>query len=130
MKIKIKRKHSIIDSIDWKTGKVSGFPQPLQLAMYAIYLFEQYPDVETIRTAFVYVEHNNKEKVYTFDRSHLSVLKKKILEKIVNMENEKKFSKKESRLCDYCDFRTAGLCEPETHDEFAEKMMQMTKKEK
>ena len=127
--------HSILEGetihlIDWKTGKVSGFPAPLQLVMYAVWAFAMYPNVNFIRTAFVYVEHENQEKVYEFRREHLDALKKKVIEKIVNMEKEEKFRKSESRLCDYCDFRAAGLCEPETHDEFADKMMQYVKKDK
>lgn len=126
--------HSIIEGakiqlIDWKTGKVSGFPAPLQLVMYAVWAFHMYPDINFIRTAFVYVEHG-KEKVYKFSREHLSVLTKKVLEKIVNVEGETVFGKKESPLCNYCDFRKAGLCEPESHDEFAMKMMKYTKKDK
>ncbi|MCK5535402.1 MAG: PD-(D/E)XK nuclease family protein [Bacteroidales bacterium] len=126
--------HSIVEGtriqlLDWKTGKVSGFPAPLQLVMYAVWAFLKYPHIDTIRTAFVYVEHT-EEKVYTFNRKHMNMLQKKILEKIGSMENDKQFSKNETALCDYCDFRSAGICAPVTHDEFQDQMMNLINKPK
>ena len=110
-----------INSIDYKTGKVSGFPQPLQLVMYAVYLFNKYPNVDVVRTCFVYVEHTNEEKVYEFHRSHLNALTKKVLEKIVNMENEEDFNKKISKLCEFCEFKKNGVCSGDYDDNYFDK---------
>ncbi len=112
---------------DYKTGKISLYPAPLQLLMYVIWAFYEYPELEEINTSFIYVEHD-KEKLYKFTRKHLFTALKKVLEKIITIENDKVFEKKEGPLCDYCDFRAAGLCLPETNDEFEDKMMKFNPK--
>ena len=114
--------HSIYKSevmllIDWKTGKVTRFPAPLQLAMYAVWAFMKFPEVQEVFTAFVYVEHG-EQKPYIFKRHHLKLLTKTVLEKIVKMEKEEVFPKKETPLCNYCDFRKANLCEATTNTDF------------
>ena len=108
--------------IDFKTGKVSPFPMPLQLIMYAIYLFYKYPDVNTIETLFLYVEHL-EEKQYIFKREHLTASTEKLLEKIITIENDETFDKKPSALCSYCDFKTVGLCDGDYEDNFFDKFI-------
>lgn len=116
-----------IEALDWKTGKVTNFPAPLQLVIYAVYLFMEYPHVNKVRTAFVYVEHGNEEKEYIFFREHFNALLKKVVEKIINVETAKKFPKNETKLCEYCDYRKKGYCDPETVDEFNDKINDMVK---
>jgi RecB family exonuclease len=118
---------------DWKTGKISAYPAPLQLVMYAVWAFNEYPDVETVRAAFVYVEHPESEdmvKEYVFKREHLSQLTKKVIEKIVTIEKSGEFPKKEGPLCEYCDFRKKGICLETTSDEFTNDMMKYAYKKK
>ena len=128
MKIKIKSKlPQKIIAVDYKSGKVSLYPAPLQLIMYVVYLFIKYPSVNEIKSLFLYIEHN-EEKVYTFKRKYLNALKSKVIEKIVEIEKEEIYPKKEGPLCNnYCDFRKAGLCDPETQEEFQDKMFKMIK---
>lgn len=40
---------------DWKTGKVRDKPD--QLRLYAAVVFMLYPDVQTVQTAFIFVDH-------------------------------------------------------------------------
>jgi len=117
----------VMHLLDWKSGKVSAFPAPLQLVMYAVWCFLKYPDVHTVQTAFVYLEHG-EEKPYVFKREHLEALMKKVAEKIYNIEHETKFTKKESKLCDYCEFRLQGICESQTGTELADDMMKFNPK--
>ncbi len=124
--LEVNNKEMVIELIDYKSGRVSMFPQPLQLVMYCIWAFQEYPNINEIRAYFIYVEHL-EEKVYKFKRDHLSTLNKKVLEKIYNIEQEINFKKVEGPLCNYCSFREAGLCEPETNEEFQNKMFQMIK---
>ena len=107
--------------LDWKTGKVSAFPAPLQLVMYAIWCFLEYPEIKEIKTAFVYVEHL-EEKEYIFKREHLPQLQKKVAEKLTEVERAKDYPKHETKLCEYCSYRKHGYCDPETSDEFQNKM--------
>lgn len=120
---------SVMELLDWKTGKINAFPAPLQLVMYAVWCFLEFPEVEEVRTAFVYVEHG-VEKPYIFKRSHKEALEKKILEKLMEIEHAKEFPKKESKLCDYCEYRKDGLCDPETASEFTDNMMKYAPKKK
>jgi len=111
-----------VEVLDWKTGSISKFPAPLQLVMYAIWAFIAFPEIEKVDSAFVYIEHE-KEKRYPFKRSMLTKLKAKFAEKVFNMENASSFSKKESPLCDYCEFRLQGICEEVSSLSFSEDMM-------
>jgi len=108
--------------IDWKTGKVNPWQNNLQIDMYALWGFLNYPNINTIRGAFVYVEHS-EEKFITYKREDLSKLMKNVASVIRNIETDDTFEKKESPLCNYCAYREKGLCEPETGSEFASKFM-------
>jgi hypothetical protein len=102
---------------DWKTGKVTDYPAPLQLVMYAAWVFLKYPEIEKVISSFVYVEHL-EEKQYIFKRSHLTAILKKIVEKIVKIEKATDFEKSESPLCEYCSYRAEGYCDETTQEEF------------
>ena len=108
--------------LDWKSGKVSAFPAPLQLVMYAVWCFLEFPDVHTVQTAFVYLEHG-KEKQYIFKREILEALMKKVAEKIYNIEHETEFPMNETKLCEFCEFRLQGICSPKSGIEFADELM-------
>ena len=123
----INHENGLLTMADWKTGKVSAFPAPLQLAMYALWGFLKYPEVSYVETAFVYVEHQEAEKPYTFKREHLQALTKKVIEKIVEIEVSKEYPKKETVLCNYCEYRKSGLCEESSQDEFQDLMVGMIK---
>ena len=113
--------------VDFKTGKVSAFPAPLQLVMYAVWSLIMYPDIDKVSASFVYVEHEDEEKVYNFKREHLVILTKKVLENIIRIEKSESFPKKESKLCDYCEYRKRGICTETTQDDFQESMVNMIK---
>ena len=123
--------NGVMHLLDWKSGKVSGFPAPLQLVMYAVWCFLEFPEIHTVETAFVYVEHE-EEKRYVFTRDMLGKLSKKMLEKVYNIEHEEKFEKKESKLCEYCEFRLQGLCEETSNTDFNDTLSKFnpTKKDK
>lgn len=117
----------VMELLDWKSGKVNAFPAPLQLIMYAVWCFVEYPEVEEVRTAFVYIEHG-VEKPYIFKRSHKDALEQKIKDKLFEIENAQEYPKKESALCEYCEFRKVGYCTPVLGNEFADNMMKYAPK--
>jgi len=94
---------------DWKTGGKSKedlkrWPKPKdQLELYAIWATQTY-DIETVETAFVYVEHDYMAK-YTFTKNDIHGLKEKFSQRIDSIENDKTFCRKISQLCAWCDFR-------------------------
>lgn len=52
---------------DWKTGKVRDKPD--QLRLYAAVVFMMYPEVQTVHTAFIFVDHMQvKDAIYTRDQ--------------------------------------------------------------
>jgi len=115
--------------LDWKSGRVSAFPAPLQLVMYAVWCFLKFPEIDTVNTAFVYLEHG-KEKRYIFKRKHLRSLQEKIAEKLYNIEMETEFPKTESALCEYCQFRLSGDCTETSNEDFNDNLMKFAPKMK
>jgi len=120
-----------ISVADWKTGKISRYPAPLQLVMYAVWAFNYYTNIKTVISSFVYVEHVGDDKMvkeYTFTRDMLPSLTKKVIEKITNIEKATNFPKKEGPLCNYCDYRRKMYCTETTGLEFANDMLKYTSK--
>jgi len=113
---------NIMELLDWKTGKINESPQVLQLIMYAVWCFLKFPEVDEVHTAFVYIEHSS-EKRYTFKRKMLKALQATIARKLIEIELEEKFEKHEDGLCQFCQFRLAGVCEETSNDEFITDMM-------
>jgi len=107
-----KENKNIAIIIDWKTGNPPKEPNVLQVKIYSLWAFLNYPALDEIKTCFYYVEHNIK-KCYTFKRSELNTLKEEVLEKIKYIENEKEFRKNYSPLCDYCEMKKFGYCDGE-----------------
>lgn len=115
--------------LDWKSGRVNQYPAILQLVMYAVWCFLKYENINIVKTAFVYIEHG-VEKTYTFKRKHLDDLIAKVMEKINNVELETKFNKKESKLCEYCEFRLQGLCKETSNIDINNEMLRFIPKRK
>ena len=114
---------SICYIYDWKTGGKSKenlvkWPKPKdQLELYAIWAIEVF-DVDTVETGFVYVEQDHMAKK-TFTREDIPALKKKFKDKIANIEKDKTFNKKLTRLCAWCDFRELCLGIPADKDPYS-----------
>ena len=113
--------------IDWKSGKVNSDPAVLQVIMYAIWVFIKFPEVQEVDSVFVYVEHG-QEKRFTFKRSHLIPLMKKLVEKIYNIEKAIKYPKTENGLCPFCQYRLSGDCEETSNLDFNDDLMKFAPK--
>jgi len=98
----------VLHLIDWKTGKYKEpvFQSYDQLTFYGIYFFKRYENIQKIRISYVYVEHGDHENDIVLERAFLSTYISNLKELIQNIETDKIFPKKISKLCDYCDFRT------------------------
>jgi len=72
---------------------------------YAIYFFQRYPTINTIRISYVYVEHTNYENDIVLERKHLTRYQNDLINLINDVEKDEEFNKKESKLCDYCEFQ-------------------------
>lgn len=72
---------------------------------YAIYFFKRYSNIKEISISYVYVEHNHENKII-LERQYLDRYISELFDLINAAEEDTVFQKNETRLCDYCDFRT------------------------
>jgi len=90
-------------ALDWKTGKVR--PDSDQLKLFAAFIFEHYPDVETVSTRYVWLKFNEVTKE-TYARSDLPGIWSHFMAKALRLEQayaNNKWVPKPSGLC-------AGWC--------------------
>jgi len=89
--------------VDWKSGKYREDPRYDQLELYAIWLFQNYPEVEEIDLVFFYVEYN-KFNMKTVTLDDIIEFRKKLRENILEIERTNDFEAKPSRECVHCPF--------------------------
>lgn len=92
--------------IDWKTGK---YKEPKwqtydQLMFYAVYFFQRYEKINTIKISYVYVEHEDMENDLTLERKYLDTYMTELIELIIAVENDEDFNKNETPLCEWCEY--------------------------
>jgi CRISPR/Cas system-associated exonuclease Cas4 (RecB family) len=93
--------------IDWKTGKSKG--TPLQLYLYLIWAFRNYPLVDNIKAIFYYIEQENNE-IFNINRNEYEDFIQTYQDKINTVEDDSTFKKKTNKWCDRCGFYS--LCKP------------------
>lgn len=87
---------------DWKTGKRK--PDFDQLEMFAVQVFKHYPQVEQIKTTFVWLKEMKMDSE-TFTREQEPAIWEKILSKITRIEGalaNDNWPAKPSGLCNWC----------------------------
>ena len=98
--------------IDWKSGKVYKNKTEVQLMMYALWIFAKYPEINTVKAMYFYIEHEDRPSK-TYHRKGLDELKSEFLDIINNINKEKDFKKNPSYNCKFCKFRDLH-CNPYT----------------
>jgi hypothetical protein len=92
--------------IDWKTGKVKD--DPTQMALTAAVLSRWMPEIETFKTVFVWLAHNDATpKPYTPD--DFTAVWNNLLPRATKIETARKtteFPAKENGLCGWCPVRS------------------------
>ena len=94
---------------DWKTGKRK--PDFDQLEMFAVQVFKHYPQIESVKTTFVWLK-DMKLDSETFTRAQEAAIWEKILAKITRIEGALatgNWPAKPSGLCNWCPCR--NFCE-------------------
>lgn len=87
---------------DWKTGKRR--PDFDQLEMFAVQVFKHYPQVEQIKTTFVWLKEGKTDSE-TFTRAQEPAIWEKILGKVTRIEGalaHDNWPAKPSGLCNWC----------------------------
>ena len=101
---------------DYKSGKDKStdtvFFSNKQMLPYAIWAFNEYPELDEVQTKFIYVEHGT-ERYETFTRTDYKQLVKDLYLDTKACENGERYPKKISALCNFCDFLTYGHCDGE-----------------
>ena len=96
--------------IDWKTGKIYKNKGELQLKLYALWIFLKYPNINTVKSCYYYVEHEEQTE-YVYKREELQQIKDFFLEKIKYISEIETFEKTPHVNCKYCDFNGRN-CSP------------------
>lgn len=88
--------------IDFKTGKVRPYADDRgQLHLTAAMLFELYPDVEQITTAYLFVEHKVTDQT-TFHRKDHAKNKAAFDVEWLQVNEDKEFTAKKNQYCFWC----------------------------
>lgn len=96
-----------VNLIDWKTGKLRDqkYQDFNQLLFYSIYFFLKYDHINTVRIAYVYVEHPEYENAIVLERKYLDNYIHTLKSSINDIETETVFPKNITKLCDWCPFQ-------------------------
>lgn len=98
----------ILHLCDWKTGKTKEqeWQSYDQLMFYAIYFFQRYENINTIKISYVYVEHEDHENDLQLERKYLNNYINQLMELINNAETDETFEKNIGPLCEWCEYAT------------------------
>lgn len=102
-------KDGIYRIVDYKTTKSINYMEPFQLNVYGIFLLNKYPDVDFFRGSYIMMRHSGKYISYDFNKEDVEKCKKELIKyaKIINSEG--RWTPKQSKLCDWCDFKDPCL---------------------
>lgn len=102
-------KDGVATIIDWKTGKEAKYTDNRgQLHLSAAFVFELFPDVQTITSALAFLEHKKSHK-YSFAReTHAKNRVAWMIEyELINAEDE--YAPKKNQYCHWCLSKTCPL---------------------
>lgn len=94
--------------IDWKSGKVRGYEagKHTQLGLTAAMLFSIYPQLDTVKCYYQFLEHKKTSGV-TFKREQLDSLKAPFVEIHAEINNTEFYTPKINDYCRYCKCRNS-----------------------
>ncbi|TET70181.1 MAG: PD-(D/E)XK nuclease family protein [Candidatus Aminicenantes bacterium] len=102
---------------DYKTGsslpKQEELDQDRQLAMYSLWVRQQFKDFKKVRLVWHYVAFDKEMDSYR-TKEQLAILRKETLEKIKKVESAEEFPANVSWLCDWCLYK--GICPMWKHE--------------
>lgn len=104
-----KIKDGVYHVVDYKTSKNPKYLTNFQLLTYAIAIQDIYPDAHKIIGSYCLLKHNSDMMTWEFSQSDIEEAREKIRSIGRDITVEKKWIKKPSRLCDFCDYQ--DICE-------------------
>lgn len=100
---RVDEKGASIDIVDYKTGK-SKYLDEFQLTVYALAVFHEYPDLNSVVGKYDVLAENSREIPYPISRTDTERCKDTIRKVASQIREEKSWEPKPTRLCSYCDF--------------------------
>jgi putative RecB family exonuclease len=94
---------------DYKTSKDPKYMEPEQLAIYGIYLFNKYQNIDHFRASYIMLRFGNLHVPYDFNKEDVEKEKEKLIKCADNILEEERWITKPSKLCDWCDFKDTCL---------------------
>lgn len=95
--------------VDYKTSKSPKYLTNFQLRVYALAIKALYLDVEKITGSYCLLKHDSRLMTWEISDKDLQETEEKIKSIGRDITIEKKWIKKPSRLCDFCDYQ--DICE-------------------
>jgi len=92
--------------VDYKTSKNPKYLTEFQLLVYADAIRRKYPDAKVVHGSYMLLKHNCKTKDWTFSSNDFERVTKKILKRADQISTEKRWVKKPTVLCNWCDYKT------------------------
>jgi len=89
--------------VDWKSGKYRENPRYDQLELYAIWVLQNYEDVDEIDLVFYYIEHD-KFVMKTVTLDQVIKFRNNLGNNISEIENSEVFNINPTRECTFCPF--------------------------
>ena len=89
--------------VDWKSGNYQEESKYDQLELYALWVFQTYPNVKEIDLLFYYIEHN-KFNLKTVTLEDAVEFRENLSDSIIEIEKTKEFTINPSKSCQYCKF--------------------------
>ena len=77
-----------------------------QLLVYADAIRRKYPDAKVVHGSYMLLKHNCKTKDWKFSSNDFERVTKKILKRADQISTEKRWVKKPTVLCNWCDYKT------------------------
>jgi RecB family exonuclease len=90
--------------VDYKTTKNEKYLDDFQLLVYGMALKNKYPDMNRFRGSYVLLRKGSKLITTEFSMHDVYKCEKKILEFGNRIEQEQRWEKRPSPLCNWCDF--------------------------
>ncbi len=91
--------------VDYKTSKNKKYLKSFQLRVYAEAIKRIYPDAKIIHGSFMLLKHKCETMDWTFTDNDLKKTVKKISKSADMINNETRWVKKPSILCNWCDYK-------------------------
>lgn len=101
--------------VDYKTGK-SKYLDAFQLLVYALAIFNEYPNLDRIKCSYIVLSEGSKVIPYNFTKTDVERVVNDIVQTGEQIRTDKTWETRPQMLCAYCDFEAACPATQQTKD--------------